>query len=675
MKTSISLFKMVILVLTFTGISGISFGQWQQIQGLYGEPVYWVRGNNSKLFAMTSAGVLKSDNNGTSWTKVPELYLTNVIERMSASGDTIVMYAQPENYISTDNGATWLEITPPPGFVFASDIIVEQGKVYLPTYGDYLYTTIDGGVSWNNITAGLTTSEISCISAEGSTVFVGTDDGVFKSTNSGTSFTFSGLPGEYINKVYNKAPYVFAYGSGVFRSDDNGATWAPFEPVIPYGDITDFLVDGNKVYAATGGELITSNVFLPNWLPVNFVQDIDYNFSICKHNSSLVAGSNRGVFISNDFGLTWSESNTGIIPVSIRALTLLNNDTVFAGASIHGISHYDGTSWNYNGLGLLNSNHMISEGNDIYSTSEFGIHKSSDAGQTWEILNNNSPGGPVISFAAKMTVSDSLVLAGALQNGILRSGDFGVSWSTQSTGIAPSLASCVAVIGNNIIAGTYDNGLFLSTDAGFTWAQTGAVGELINDITVTGNVVIAATGGIGGTYRSTNQGLSWTPVASDYFEYLSVSGPYVIASGPGTVYLSVDQGLTYAFPTPAPSGSFISSSVASDNEVYIGTFYDGVWKTTFFDITGIQETAGNPFIASVVPNPAHDFTTIVTNDEMLQHNPVGIITDINGRKVKNQKIAGSFTGLDVSELKPGVYLFRVLGSNGAETTPQKIVIY
>jgi len=165
--------------------------QWQQVSGLYGEPVYCVRSTPTKLFAMTLAGVLMSDNSGATWAKAPELYLTNVIERLSASGTNIVAYALPENYISTDDGLTWNELNPPSGSIFASDLIVENGTIYLSTYGDYIYTSSNGGSSWSQTTTGLTTSEINCLWAEGTSVYAGTDDGVFKSNNSGTSFSFS----------------------------------------------------------------------------------------------------------------------------------------------------------------------------------------------------------------------------------------------------------------------------------------------------------------------------------------------------------------------------------------------------------------------------------------------------------------------------------------------------
>jgi photosystem II stability/assembly factor-like uncharacterized protein len=208
LRSTFSLKIYILTLLPFFAFTDQAFAQWQQVAGLYGEPVYNIRATSTKIFALTSAGVLASSNNGGNWSKVPELYLTNVIERMSASGTIIVAYASPENYISTDDGATWSELNPPSGSVFSSDVIVENGSIYLGTFGDYIYKSTNGGANWTQLTQGLTTGEINNLWAEGNNVYAATDDGVFKSTDGGVTFTFSGLAGEYVTRVYTKSPFL-----------------------------------------------------------------------------------------------------------------------------------------------------------------------------------------------------------------------------------------------------------------------------------------------------------------------------------------------------------------------------------------------------------------------------------------------------------------------------------
>jgi hypothetical protein len=249
-----------------------------------------------------------------------------------------------------------------------------------------------------------------------------------------------------------------------------------------------------------------------------------------------------------------------------------------------------------------------------------------------------------------------------LQNGILRSGDSGLSWSTQNAGIAPSLVSSVGIIGSNLVAGTYDNGLFVSTDGGFNWSQAGAAGELVNDITVIGNNIIAATNGPNGNYISTDNGLTWNPVFSVYFDALSTSGIYVIASAPGYVALSMDSGFTYVNLTPAPVGTLIASSVASTNDVYVGTYYDGVWKISISEINAVENLNGTLLQPKMHPSTFNSDTWLFIDEQLAQSKPTLQITDISGKMVYSTPISDSKTLISLENLSAGVYIYKVVSA-------------
>src|SRR5687768_5136327 len=115
---------LLILCISFSNTAN---AQWQQLTGLKGERCYFIRATSTELFTGISAGVLSSSNNGNHWTKEPSLYLTNVTGRISTSGDTIVVYADPQSYLSLDNGVTWTEIdNPAGGAVFVTGMITED---------------------------------------------------------------------------------------------------------------------------------------------------------------------------------------------------------------------------------------------------------------------------------------------------------------------------------------------------------------------------------------------------------------------------------------------------------------------------------------------------------------------------------------------------------------------
>lgn len=655
--------------------SFVAPAQWQQISGLYGEPVYSVRANNSTVYALTLAGAYRSDNNGASWSLIPQLFLQNVVERLSVSGDTVLVFAQPDSYVSLDNGSTWSELTPPTGGVLPTCVDAGGGKLYMGTSGDYFYTSVDGGNNWTQITSGLTTGEVSCISTEGSNIFIGTDDGVFVSNNAGASFSFSGLPGEYIQRVYVKSPNVFAYtGAEIYKSDDNGATWNLFQPAIGFADITDIVVSGSRVFAATNGELISSLTLVPAWQYVNVPSNVQFTNSVCVKGSELILGCNRGVFSTLNNGSSWTEINNGIVPVAVTGLAITPGDTIYAGASIHGVSKYNGTSWSFTGLQMLNANSILHTGNNTYVAGDFGINRSNDGGQSWVFLNN-TPGNPVLSFCTDIAVSGNLIIGAALQNGILRSDDDGATWSLVNNGMPTAQIGSVVFSGGNIIAGSFNDGIYTSTDAGLTWNQTGAAGEIINDVVSVGNIVYAATNSLSGNFRSVDGGLTWTASGGNYYDRLSSSDSIIAASFQGYVELSRDSGITFGYNTPAPAGTAIISNQITGTDLYVGTAYDGVWKITLSELTGIDEPVwSNQYNIQLLPNIFSDHTTLWVKGNVLNTQLSFSIIDLTGKVIYRTNITEQQTPIDASVLAGGIYFYQVSDGNKNIHSGKMVVI-
>jgi hypothetical protein len=72
----------------------------------------------------------------------------------------------------------------------------------------------------------------------------------------------------------------------------------------------------------------------------------------------------------------------------------------------------------------------------------------------------------------------------------------------------------------------------------------------------------------------------------------------------------------------------------------------------------------------IYPNPANSNVTIeVLNDEFQSVQ----ITDMNGRKVYDIQITGSFTNVDCSAMKPGIY-FVIATNNNNQSRTIKLVI-
>jgi len=650
-----------------------SLAQWQQLTGLKGEPCYHIRSTSTNLFTGTSSGVLSSNNNGNLWNIEPDLYLTNITDRISTSGDTIVVYAEPDSYLSLDNGASWNEIPAPAGgSVFVTSMVTENGMLYAGTDGDYFYKSDDYGANWVQVISNLTTSTINFTAAEGNTVFLATDDGIFRSLDQGATFNLVSqtVPGSYYF-VYSDGTYAFAFGTpGIVKSTTNGTSWIPFNPAILYTDITDFLVDGTTVFAATVDQLMKSDVSSPNWAEVIFTDQVDFCFGLCKLGADIYASTNRGVFSTNNLGASWTEKNEGITPITIDAITY-HEGSLFAGASIYGVSSNVSNTWTYSGLPLLNSFDLLSVGNELYGASELGIYKTLDTGATWNIVT--PIGSPLPSFCARVAVSDSLILGASIQNGVLRSGDFGANWSIENTGMVSVPVGSLAISGSNIVAGTYSDGLYVSTDAGFNWSPAGASGTYITDLTSIGNNVIAASYGTG-TFLSTDNGATWNPSVATSFDDVSTSGFRVIASTPTEIYLSEDSGLTYLSAIPGPAGVIIANSCASDSMLYVSTFADGVWQASISELLGIRDLVSNAPGIKILPNFFSDYAMIVADEQVLNEDHTMIISDASGKTVKKFRVQQIQTRILADEFAPGMYFCSLIRDNQVLRT-EKFVVF
>ena len=157
-----------------------------------------------------------------------------------------------------------------------------------------LYRTRDNAESWTAI--GQFVSSISAISVapgDTETIYVGTADGtVTVTSDGGTSWTnvTAGLPNRYITDIavdVTDPRRAYATASGfqaghVFRTVDRGASWQ---------DISSNLVD----------------------IPVNAILRL-------PSTNELYIGTDLGVFVSSDDGVTWAPSTTGMPNVAVMDL-------------------------------------------------------------------------------------------------------------------------------------------------------------------------------------------------------------------------------------------------------------------------------------------------------------------------------------------------------------------
>ncbi|HEX5003268.1 MAG TPA: T9SS type A sorting domain-containing protein [Bacteroidia bacterium] len=140
--------------------------------------------SDTTVLLHTSAGLMMSTDNGTTWVPSGTGTFTGQIYGLFVSGNTI--YVQTtlgglNEYISTDNGLTWTTNTTFPNA--AMKAIASSGSTIFRGTLLGLYRSVDNGASWSLQNAGLPDIATSLL-IDDSTLYAGLDgSGVYKNSN------------------------------------------------------------------------------------------------------------------------------------------------------------------------------------------------------------------------------------------------------------------------------------------------------------------------------------------------------------------------------------------------------------------------------------------------------------------------------------------------------------
>lgn len=236
--------------------------------------------------------------------------------------------------------------------------------------------------------------------------------------------------------------YQSVNGSPPIKVDEQRADYMAFN--APYSQGVPLYASGHP---ATGGNtgLIKSIDGGKTWQQVATILDPPVDFhamGVSKSDSNVIIGydsAGRGLFKTSDAGKTW-ETLPAPDYITSLAIDPTNANVMFAGfaGTQKGIAKSvdGGTSWTvldgYKGLTIFT---LYFDGNGVLYThsSEMGLAKSTDMGQTWDKLNK--PDLTIMSIAAD-SQNDAIYVAGYSPDGfqeVYKSSDDGNSWDLIGT--------------------------------------------------------------------------------------------------------------------------------------------------------------------------------------------------------------------------------------------------
>ncbi|MEO8337579.1 MAG: hypothetical protein ABI664_21565 [bacterium] len=364
--------------------------------------------------------------------------------------------------------------------------------------------------------------------------------------------------------------------SGVYRSTDSAAHWAPlseFEGVAASG--VTFASDGTA-YAASEDSVWKSTDAGAHWQRLDLgVGDVarirtvvidpsdDATLWACLNSNA--GGTAITLAVSIDGGATWTDRtppdnaeqwDCEAVAVEVggahRVIATFNDPDDIGHVSL---SNDAGNNWTEISAGLPQvrlyalafAGTRVLVGGGYLSGEDFGLYASDDAGKNWQSLSDASWPLLAVSALAVAPGDPQTIVAATFGRGINRTTDGGATWQLEVDGTHRMYVNAVRFAPANagrLLAGAMSLGVLDSSDSGahFTQTSTG-LRELFvssiasNPLNPDELAVAFKSNNIGGVYASTDHGAQWVrqdvpPTRYSRVEFSPTGVLHAISSGP-----------------------------------------------------------------------------------------------------------------------------------------------
>ncbi|MBI1798764.1 MAG: T9SS type A sorting domain-containing protein [Candidatus Eisenbacteria bacterium] len=393
--------------------------------------------------------------------------------------------------------------------------------------------------------------------------------------------------------------WAATFGAGVYRSVNGGSTW-------------------------TGSRTGLINTFV-RCLAIE-----------PQHPDSVFCGTNDGVFLSVDGGVTWKELLSTNRSVRSIAIHPIQTGVIYAATSGSGIfkSLNAGGNWSAINLGLVNTSvrdvalHPAKPETLLAATGTGGgVHRSFNGGLTWTQLADTTGSRNGSHGAAEQIQFDALdpqrVYVAELDRGVLKSTDGGDTWVRVNRGLTSFRGRSIAVVDTLRYFGTDSAGAFFTTLSDTAWhaVNAGLTNGVVNALASAAGSPSSALAGTdgGGIFATSNRGASWSQLDGGLLSTFSFSlavrpSTHEVYDGSGfgdQFWKSADQGASWSRATSLfshDSEHGVTPDPLIVSRVYVSAYGAGVYVSdddgvTFSNPDSLSHTLTNLFVRPLVAWP------------------------------------------------------------------------
>lgn len=440
-------------------------------------------------------------------------------------------------------------------------------------------------------------------------VVAGAHDGLlFTSTDGGATWNNLRFPAQFgatlhALEIDPRTPAIWYAGtesenawlSGVYKTEDEGKTWNLLEPTKGFAVWSIALWPGDPRVIAAG---TASGVYLSHDAGVTWAH----------------------ISPPND---------PEIRPVVSLAFDPKNDNVIYAGTTHLPWRTTDGgKTWNSIHEGMIDDSDVFSIQVDpaqpqrVFASACSGVYGSKDGAARWQKLE--TPRGAFRTHFVALDPKNSETVFAGTTEGLLRSTDGGRSWRNVSSQSIKSIAFDPFIDGRIFFAST-TAGLLVSTDSGATLREINVGFTNRNFTTLAGSGYNLYSSSVyeglsGGVYRTDNYGLRWAHTgvpAGDQILLMSAApeDPKVLfGAGYHSLLQSNDYGKTWISRKPPPGSHITALLTVSAKTVLVAT-EQGLFRTAPDGTSWVQCAMGQ--VVSLHGAPQKMFSALTAHDALV----------------------------------------------------------
>jgi photosystem II stability/assembly factor-like uncharacterized protein len=615
------------------------------------------------------SGIFRSDDGGTTWVRRDVGLVDKTVRALAVDpADSMVVLAGTESGVfrTTDGAASWTLAIPAAVGSIVHDVL-RPGVVYAATSSRGVLRSEDGGVTWTDDNANLPARHVVKLTfdaQDGGRVYAAAEGRAYRRSAAGGGWTdISGnLPFGSVSEVVAEpaGDRLFALtDAGVLTTHADRSAWSvwaeferkprliSFDPGSPlilvplehggvpatvdggqsWLDATDGMQNlfvGAVAVAAVGRETVRyagtdlgvyvgSDAFntaaRTNWYrDAAFRQGI---FKLLPDPSSpgvVFAGTERvGVWKSVDYGTTWRQKSSGLVPLQIYDIgqSATDLDTVYVAASSGLYRSRDrGRTWTPAATREFNPTYIFSvavdpvrRGRAFFGSVDGLVFKTVNDGASFSRASNGLPSDYVMS----LRIGESGAVYAVTGSGSLyASADDGDHWFPAETGLTAPVHALAMGSGGTMYAGTWGASVYRSDTYGADWHPVGALPfPYVFSLAVDPHARQTVYAGTLGVMRSDDGGTTWQQAGTG-LPSAAVTDIAVDTADPSLVYASVeghgvfrstDRGATWSPVASLPAGA-VTIAADAHGRVYAGTKLGGLFTSSDAAATWLPSSEG-----------------------------------------------------------------------------------